>query len=89
MSQSRVKKTPRYFEAFIKTIRKIWRRYNRWLTIKEDYRRLLKLDDRMLEDLGLRRDDVMKLTTGYSFWKHMYSAEQAPLNPRGDENTFQ
>ena len=52
-------------------------RYTQWRIIRENCRHMQKMDDRMLADIGISRADVVRLSTGYGFFKHMCGCDKS------------
>ncbi len=70
--------------AIFKIIRRLSRRikllYHRnvqWRQMKRNHEALLRMEDRMLKDIGLSRFDVRRMGRDQNYWRHMFQPEES------------
>ncbi len=66
----------RIFQRFLGRTRLFCRRYAQWHQRKRDHEALLRMEDRMLKDIGLSRSDIRRMGRDRNFWRHMFQPEE-------------
>ena len=62
----------RVFQRLLRRSKLLCRRYAEWHQLKRQHEALVRMEDRMLKDIGLSRSDIHRMSRGQNFWRHMF-----------------
>lgn len=65
----------RILQRLFRRTKLLCRRYAQWRQRIHDHEALLRMEDRMLKDIGLSRADVRRMGRDLNFWRHMLQSE--------------
>ena len=66
----------RIFQRFFRRAGLLCRRYVQWYEMKRQHEELLRMEDRMLKDIGLSRSEVVRVIRSQKFRRHMFQPEE-------------
>lgn len=65
----------RVFQRLGRFTRHLFQRYEKWKEMRHHHHELLRMEDRMLKDIGLSRAEAVRMTRGHNFWKFVFMPE--------------